>query len=141
FGILEGITNETGPKRRAQDLTNLFETNRMQNLLRETIPRSDKSTATYATPPEKFGNNIANEKAMIGTRDKVLGNSATAGRIAEDERLTRQTLSQMFNSFKHGGIGVVPLALEAVSAGLTKIFGFREDVAQELGRRLFTADR
>lgn len=137
-GIIEAIENAGADKKRAADLTQLFETNRVQSLLRETIPRS-KGNGPYAQRPEMFGDYIANEKAMIGTRDKVLGNSATAGRLADDERLTRQTLSQMFDRFKQGNLGVVPMALEVASVGLTKIFGFREDVAQELGRRLFTA--
>jgi hypothetical protein len=138
LGILEGLERASADKKRAADLTGLFDTARVQNLLRETVPRA-KGSGPYSVQPERFGDYIANEKAMVGTRDKVLGNSATAGRLADDERLTRQTLSQMFDRFKQGNLGVVPMALEAVSVGLTKIFGFREDVAQELGRRLFTA--
>jgi hypothetical protein len=110
-------------------------------LLRETIPRTDAAGKVYSTRPEMFGDYIANEKAMVNAGQKILGNSATAGRLADDERLTRQTLGQMFDRFKQGNLGIVPMALEAVSVGLTKIFGFREDVAQELGRRLFTAKR
>jgi hypothetical protein len=138
LGILEGLERASADKKRAADLTGLFDTARVQNLLRETVPRA-KGSGPYSVQPERFGDYIANEKAMVGTRDKVLGNSATAGRLADDERLTRQTLSQMFDRFKQGNLGVVPMALEAVSVGLTKIVGFREDVAQELGRRLFTA--
>jgi hypothetical protein len=145
-GIIEAVSLARADKTRAADLTKMFDTNRVQNLMRETIPKTETEVlgkpvkgAVYAHRPEMFGDYIGNEKAMVGTRDKVLGNSATAGRLADDERLTRQTLSQMFDRFKQGNLGVVPMALEAVSVGLTKIFGFREDVAQELGRRLFTA--
>jgi hypothetical protein len=139
LGILESLTTAAGPKKRAADLTQVLDTNRAQDLLRETIPRAG-GAGPYSVQPERFGNYIANEKAMIGTRDKVLGNSATAGRLMDDERLTRQTLSQMFDRFKQGGVGLVPMALEAASVGLSKVFGFREDVAQEIGRRLFTAN-
>jgi len=148
LGILEGIENAGADKTRAMDFTKAFETNRVQNLLRETIPRTATPVrgqpvkgSAYGKRPEMFGEFVGNEKEMIKTRDKLLGNSATAGRLADDERLTRQTLSQMFDRFKQGNIGVVPLALEAVSAGLTKVFGFREDVARELGRRMLTAKR
>jgi hypothetical protein len=140
LGILEGLERQAGPSRRAADLTQVLETNRMQALLRETIPRA-KGSGRYSEQPERFGDYVANEKAMIRSRDKVLGNSATAERLADDQRLTRQTLAHMFERFKSGNLGAVPLVMEAVSAGLTRFFGFREDVAQELGRRMLTANR
>ncbi len=139
FGWLDELSNTVGSKTKANDLTQTLTQNRQLDLLREMIPRA-AGRGPMSTQPERFGDFMGIEKTMIGTRDKVLGNSATAQRLADDARLTRQTLGEMFDRYRSSP-SLFAMGMEAVSSGLTKVFGFREDVAQELGRRLFTADR
>lgn len=146
LGMLESFeTNLGGSKSRAADLTRAFDTPRMQELLRTVIPRTEtptgrvKAGATYADRPERFGDFIGNEKAMVATRDRVLGNSATQGRAMDDARLTRQTVGEMFDRYRQSP-SLFAVGMEAISTGLTKVFGFRDDVAQKLARRLFTAN-
>jgi hypothetical protein len=141
LGLLEGMEMASADKRRANDLTQLFQTNRMQALLRKTIARTDNANGVFANRPERFGQQIGYEQTMVGTSNKVLGNSKTAERLSDDQRLTRQTLSQVFNQFRSGNIGLTQLGLEFFSAGLNRFFGMRESHATELGRRMFTADR
>lgn len=146
LGMLESFeANLGGAKSRAADLTRAFDTPRMQELLRTVIPRTtgqsgkvDLST-NISRNPERFGDFIGNEKAMVATRDRVLGNSATAGRLGDDARLTRQTVGEMFDRYRQSP-SLFAVGMEAISTGLTKVFGFREDVAQTLARRLFTAN-
>jgi len=137
LGLIESFEANMGRKKRSNDITQIFETPRVQDLLRDVIPRSEKSTATFADRPERFGDFVANEKMMVKTGNKVLGNSATQERAMDDAKFTRQGLGQMIDGLK--GSGLTGVALEAVSAVANKIFGMREDVSAEIARRLFTA--
>lgn len=138
LGLIESFEANMGRAKRTNDITQAFETPRVQDLLREVIPRSEKAGATFADRPERFGDFIANEKAMVKTGNKVLGNSATQERAMDDAKFTRQGIGQMIDGLR--GSGLTGVALEAASVGLNKIFGMREDVAAEISRRLFSAD-
>jgi len=138
LGLIESFEANMGRAKRTNDITQAFETPRVQELLREVIPRSEKAGATFADRPERFGDFVANEKSMINTRNKVLGNSATQERAMDDAKFTRQGLGQMIDGLR--GSGLVGIALEAATSAANKVFGLREDVAAEIARRLFTAD-
>lgn len=138
LGLIESFEANMGRKKRSNDITQIFETPRVQDLLRDVIPRSEKSTATFSDRPERFGDFVANEKMMVKTGNKVLGNSATREREADDAKFSRQGLGQMIDSMK--GSGLPGVILEVAASAANKIFGLREDVASEIARRLFTAD-
>lgn len=148
LGLIESFEANLGRGKRTNDVTQIFETPRIQDLLREVIPRTQTATgrvkmvdgapAAYADRPQRFGDFLANEKAMVGTRNRVLGGSPTQDKIMDDAKFSRQSLGQMFDNLRMSG-GVTGVILEAASAGLNKVFGMREDVAAEIGRRLFTA--
>jgi len=137
LGVLESFKKEAGGKKRSADVVQMFETPRMQDLLREVIPRSGGKV--YATRPERFGDYLQNEKAMIGTRDAVTGNSQTQPRAMDDALFARQTASEIFDRVRSQP-SLLSWGLELGSAAMNKVFGFREDVAAELARRLFTAN-
>jgi hypothetical protein len=143
LGLIESFESNLGAKKRANDVTQIFETPRIQGLLREVVPRTETATgrvkkgAVYADRPERLGDFLANEKAMVKTRDKVLGGSPTQERGMDDMKFTRQSLGQMVDRLRMSG-GVTGVVMEAAATGLNKIFGMREDVAAEIGRRLFT---
>lgn len=148
LGLIESFEANLGRGKRTNNVTQMFETPRIQELLREVVPRTQTKTgrvkmkggapAVYADRPQRLGDFLANEKTMVGTRDTVLGGPATAERLASDAKFTRQGLGQMITNLRSGG-GVTGVILEATATGLNKIFGMREDVAAEVGRRLFTA--
>jgi hypothetical protein len=144
LGLIESFEANIGRSKRTNDVTQIFETPRIQDLLRTVVPRTETATgrtkkgAVYADRPERLGDLLANEKAMVKSRDKILGGSQTAERVGDDMKFTRQGLSQMITNLRTGG-GVTGVVMEAAAAGLNKIFGMREDVAAEVGRRLFTA--
>lgn len=145
LGLIESFESNLGRRKRTNDVTQIFETPRVQELLRDVIPRTETATgrakkgAVYADRPERFGDFIANEKQMVRTGNKVLGNSATAERMADDAKFTRQGLSQMITNLRSSG-GLTGVVLEGVATGLNRIFGMRDDVAAVIARRLFTAD-
>jgi len=57
----------------------------------------------------------------------------------DDAKFTRQSLGQMVDRLRMSG-GITGLVLGTASTALNKVFGLREDVAAEIGRRLFTAN-
>jgi hypothetical protein len=109
------------------------------------VPRTETATgrvkkgAVYADRPERLADLVGNEKTMVLSNNKILGNSATAGRQMDDAKFTRQGLGQMITNLRTGG-GITGVVLEGAATGLNKIFGMREDVAAEVARRLFTAN-
>jgi hypothetical protein len=139
LGLIESFEGTAGRSKRIADITQMFENPKNQELLRVTIPRTAKKGSTYSDRPERVGEFLANEKAMIDTRNRVLGNSATQGRSMDDAALTRQTIGDMFNRYKSQP-SLFAIGMEALGSGLNKVFGFRQDTAQELARRLFTAN-
>lgn len=144
LGLIESFEANLGRKKRTNDVTQIFETPRVQELLREVVPRTQTATgrvkkgAVYADRPERLADLVGNEKTMVRSNNKILGNSATAERVADDMKFTRQGLSQMIANLRSSG-GITGVVMEGAAAGLNKIFGMREDVAAEVGRRLFTA--
>jgi len=138
MGMLESFENTAGRSKRTADITQMFENPKTQALLREVIPRSPKADAVYRDRPERFGEFLANAKAMIDTRNKVLGGSPTQGRGMDDAMLTRQIIGDMFQKYRQSP-SLFAIGMEAMGNAMNKVFGFRQDTAEALARRLFTA--
>jgi len=140
LGLHDAYMGNKGNTARSADVTRIFETPRMQQILEAAIPRSEKSTAVFTDRPERLGELVSLEKLMSNTKNKVFGNSMTAERLADDARLGRQTIGEMFDRYRSSPT-LLSIGMEIVSTGLNKMFGFKDEVAKELARRLFTADR
>ena len=134
IGMREGISNTFGSKRPGQDVTQLFQQRRVRDLLNAAIPRS-KGSGTFADRPQRFGEYMARQGNMVGTRTKVLGNSETAGRLADDQQFNGDVLGNLYNRFRQSP-SVANLMAESVAALGRRFFGMRADVAQSLARRL-----
>lgn len=144
LGLLESYETQLGRGARANDRSRIFEQPNVQELLSVVIPRTETATgrakkgAVFANRPERFGDFITNEKRMVESGREVMGGSQTAERLQADAKFTRQSLGQMVDALRSSG-GAIGVVMEATAAGLNKIFGMREDVAAEIGRRLLTA--
>lgn len=144
LGMLESYETQLGRGARANDRARIFESPNVQELLSVVIPRTETATgrpkagAVFANRPERFGDFVGNEKRMVESGRQVIGGSPTAERLASDAKFTRQSLGQMVDALRSSG-GAIGVVMEAAAAGLNRVFGMREDVAAEIGRRLFTA--
>jgi hypothetical protein len=136
IGMRDAIRRAYGGKDTGADVTRLFDQRRVKELLAEAIPRTKKKTGVFADRPERFGDVMRREGRMVQTRNKVLGNSETAGRQADDMEFASDALGQVLT----GGRTVANFALEAIGATLSKFFGYRADVAKALAERLTTTD-
>jgi len=134
-GFLESLRNALGPKRRGNDITQIFETNRVRELMSEIIPRSGKNQAVYRNRPERFGEYIDREARMVSTDRAVMGNSATAQRQQDDAAFAGDALASMWNRFRSSP-SLFNMGVEAIGAGIQKVFGYRQDVALALAKRL-----
>lgn len=137
LGILDGFDKRMARDRRTTDVTKWFDRPEVENILRVVIPRSKDADATFANRPERFGAFIQNEQRMIGTRDRVVGNSATAERLADDQAY--QGLTRIIQDIR-AEPGVVNMTMKAAEVLLDKMFGMRPDTAKAIVNRLFTAD-
>lgn len=139
LGFMESLRNRIASNKPGNDITQLFQQNRVQELMGEIIPRSRGSNAVFANRPERFGNLLNREQRMVQTRNAVLGNSATAQRIQDDMGFAGDALAGMWNRFRQSPT-LSNMAFEAIGTGIQKIFGYRQDVALALARRLLEQD-
>lgn len=140
LGVIEAFEGKGIDRAKFEDLTRNFETPRVQELLRNMVPRTESTSGVYADRPERIGAFMANERTMANTPRAVMGGSQTAERMADDAAFSRETLSSMVERFR-GVPSVTNIVIEAASVVINKAFGYREEVAAALARRLFTANR
>ena len=135
LGLLDGFEQNIGRQKRTTNITQIFESPRIQELLEAVIPRSRNVGAEFANRPERFGRYLDTERAMVTTRDEVLGNSKTAQRMADDRQLN--SMVGMIEQIKSTP-SLTALGIKAFENTLARFFGFREDTAAEIARKLFT---
>lgn len=100
--------------------------------LREIVPQGKTS--------EQLGELIRREGRMSETAAEVLGNSKTAQRTQDDlEFASRDMLGAAYNAFRSSG-GVINLGIDALKVGFERAFGFRDDMALALAKRLTEVD-
>ena len=141
-GFLESARNALGSRRSGNDATLPFQTARVHDLLREIIPNSNPRARSAATAgvfgdrSGRFGEYMRRQERMGSTRQRVLGNSATAQRHQDDAEFAADALSRVMMGLRGG----TNMALEFVGAALTRATAYRQDVAEALARRLVEAD-
>ena len=136
LGLLESFEQKMGRQKRTADITQMFETPRVQEILQAVIP-TVSGQYIKGSSPQQFGRMLQTEKGYIGTRNEVLGNSKTPERLADDESFNQMAgLFEQLRSTK----GITDAAFRVTQATLDKLFGFRADTAAEIARKLFTAD-
>lgn len=140
LGLWEGHRQMAARKGRSDDVTKIFTTPRVQEIMSELIPRSKGADATFANRPERFGQYLANEGKMIQTRNQTMGNSKTAERLADDEALN--SMQSMIEAAKKSTASpsASGMVMNLMESALSKLFGFRADTAAAIARRLYTAN-
>lgn len=135
-GFLESARNAINNRRPGNDATLPFQTARVQDLLREIIPNTQRRTGVFADRAGNFGEYLSRQERMGQTRNRVLGNSATQQRQMDDAEFTSDAMSRIMVFFG----GARNMAIEFVGAILKKTTAYRQDVAEALARRLVNAD-
>lgn len=142
LGLLDSFTQHMGRQKRTADVTQVFQNPRIQQILEGVIPRTETASgrvafgSVFGDRPERFGRYIDNERGMVGTRNEVMGNSATAQRLADDKAL--DSMSSIIEQMRQTPTWTA-LAMKAVQSGLDRLFGFRADTAAFVASKLFTA--
>lgn len=139
IGLRESLRTALGPKRPGNDVTQIFQQRRVQDLLDEVIPASRGKDAVFADRAERYGDLLGREERMVQTRNQVLGGSPTQQRSQDDVEFASNALGQLYNKFRLSPT-VTNMAVEAIAAGAQKILGFRQDVAKALAVRLTETD-
>lgn len=143
LGMLDGFEKDMGRKARRLDVTTVFESPRVQEILQEVIERTETATgkvvkdAVFGNRPERFGKYIENEKAMRQTGQEVFGGSPTQQRRVDDAAF--EDLQNIVENFKQSR-SVIDVGMRLIESTLNRMFGMRADTAQAIAQRLFTAD-
>jgi hypothetical protein len=138
LGLLDAVDVLARTKGRTEDITNIFKSPRVEELIGSAIPRS-KAGDVFADRPQRFGSYLSNEKSMVSTRNEIFGNSKTQPRAMDDSAFAVQTLGGLIDQWKRNP-SLMNIAMESFTTGLNKLFGYREDAANAIAKRLFTAD-
>lgn len=136
IGLRESINRTMGSKKPGSDVTQLFQTRRVRELLNEAIPTG---RGMLSDTPERFGEYMGREGRMVGTNNKVLGNSATQMRSQDDQEFNGDILGNLYNRFRHSPT-LLNVVAESVAALGRRFFGLRQDTAAALAQRLMETD-
>lgn len=136
IGLRDGLRKLFDGKTPGDDVTRILSKRGTQRVLAAVIPRSKGRGDVFRDRPQRFGELLRREARMVQTKNKTMGNSETAGRVADDAEMKGDMLARVFAQ----GRSITNLTLEAVGAVLTKIGGMRSDVALSLAKRLAESD-
>lgn len=139
IGFLDSMRSTLGKTKPGTDVTQQFQQRRVQELMNEIIPRSRGRNTVFQNRPERFGDLMRREQRMVQTRNTVLGNSATAQRQQDDMAFAGDALRGMWDRFRSSP-SLFNMGIEAVGAGIQRVFGYRQDVASALARRLLETE-
>ena len=139
IGFLESLRNSIGSKGRGHDITRVFDQNRVRQLMSEIIPRPARNNAVFADRASRFGNIIDREARMTRTNQAAFGNSMTQRNQMDDAAFAGDALASMWNKFR-AAPSLFNMGIEAVGVGIQRVFGYRQDVAMALARRLLETD-
>jgi hypothetical protein len=139
IGFLESLRNALGTRKPGNDVTQMFQQARVQELMGDIIPRSRGNVAAFSNRPERYGDLMRREARMVQTNNAVLGNSATAQRQQDDMGFAGDALASMWNRFRSSP-SLFNMGVEAIGAGIQKMFGYRQDVALAMAQRLLESD-
>lgn len=139
IGLNESIRNALGRSKPGDDVTRLFQEPRVIELMREVIPRPAGRNAVFANRPERFGEVMRREQRMVQTRNRALGGSPTAERVQDDMQMAGDVARTLWDRVRQAP-SFFNMATEVMGAGMQRFFGYREDVAFQLARRLLEGD-
>jgi len=137
LGLVAGFEQHMGRQPRQTDITRVFASPRVQEIIEAVIPRSREAGATFSNRPERFGRYLQGERQMVQTRAEVLGGAQTAERLADDAALN--SMSNVIEQIRQTPT-LTTAAIRLVERSLDRLFGFRADTAAAVARKLFTAD-
>jgi hypothetical protein len=131
-GLADALERNMAGKKRGADVTQLFQSPRVQELLTEINPQD---------PAMRFGRNTQTEMRTVRTTNEIFGNSKTQQRSADDEAFNQ--MSDVIESIRSARSATSPvdMGLRFVKSVLDRVGGFRADEASVAAQKLFTADR
>ena len=137
LGLLDGVFERAQTTPDTHDVLRVFRTPRIEEILTEMIPRSQRGSAEFAHRPERFGQYLEQQARMTEARNTTHGGSQTAANIAADQNL--ETLNTIIDVFK-GSTSLWHFGQRALQLAFDKAFGMRADRAAALAQMLFTAE-
>ena len=129
-GVVRELRAMTGEKSLGPtaDYTKTLNKPNIYERLREVMPQGKTS--------DNMNELIQREGRISSTTAEALGNSKTAQRVQDDmDMASRDMLGSTWRAFRTSG-GLVNMGLDVVAAGAQQAFGFRDDMAKALAKRL-----
>jgi hypothetical protein len=131
-GLADLLERDMARGKRGNDVTQLYQSPRVQELLSEIIPQNEAM---------RLGRNIQTENATTRTANEIFGNSKTQQRSVDDQAFTQ--MGDAIEAIRTARSATSPtdVGLRFLKSVLDRVGGFRADEATVAARALFTADR
>lgn len=131
-GLADALERDMARKKRGNDVTQLFQSPRAQELLSEIIPENEAM---------RFGRNTQSEMRTVRTTNEIFGNSKTQQRSADDEAFNQ--MGDVIDAIRSARSATSPtdMVLRVFKSILDRVGGFRADEATVAAQKMFTADR
>jgi hypothetical protein len=138
LGMLWGFERQAGTER-TRDVTRIFNNPRMHEMLGRMMPSTalESGRATPADIASRFLRFVETERAQAQLRQRVLGGSPTAERLADDAAF--ESMNDVINQFR-GSTGALSMGIAYVSRILNKLFGYQADAALGMAMRMTVSD-
>lgn len=138
-GFLRAISAARPTSRAGNDMSLLFQQQRVQELMTKVVPRSRGKGDVFRDRPERFGRFINREANKADTRNTVLGGTQTAKNIQDDVELAQDSVGELYSRFRQSPT-LTNMIMEAFVSGGRRIFGYRKELGEALARRLMVSD-
>lgn len=130
-GVIQDLKEKMGDKQFTHNRTSLFNTPNAREVLKAVF---QKDTAKFK-PYKQFIDLVDTEARFVTTRNKIMGGSPTATRLAENQEFSVRSAGSFMEKMKDGRLS------DAVIGGITKkldeMLGVRKQDAEEIAKLLF----
>lgn len=133
-GVIQDLKEKMGDKQFTHNRTTLFNTPNSREVLKAVFQKDTDKFKPY----RQFIDLVEMEARFVKTRNKIMGGSPTAPRLAENQEFSVRSAGSFMEKMKDGRIS------DAVIGGITKkldeVLGVRKQDAKEIAKLLFNDD-
>lgn len=131
-GFMGAIDKRQARKKPGDNATLLFQEKRTADVMNALAPGEVKGP--------QFGEYMARQENMSTTRNTALGGSPTAKNLQDDAENAAEVMATAWDKMRQAP-GWFNVAMEAASGAMRKMFGYNQEVAKAMAKRLFATDR
>lgn len=133
-GVIQELKKKMGDQRFTHDRTKFFDTPNSQSVLEAVFPKDTKKFKPY----RQFIDLMKSEARFVQTRNKIIGGSPTASRVAENQGFSIRSAGNFMDRAHDGRI--VEAVVGSVVKKLDELWSIKASDAEEIAKLLFDSN-